>query len=167
MSTEAARHSDRAVVAKNRPAERVATLFIGGQTFGVSLLEIRDILTLEHIFSIPLAPPTILGSINLRGRIVTVINLRECLGLKSTPIGDGALRYCMTVEFRGCLYGLLVDRIGDIVQVSEELRKPVPSTLSSNWRSICSGIYLVENALLLQLNTASLLDQLLMSPDPQ
>jgi len=92
--------------------EQLVTMVIEDQMFGVPILQVPDIVETRLITPVPLAPSAIAGVMNLRGRIVTVINLRRCLGVKAQ---DGDNRGMgITVEYMGDLYTLLVDSIGDV-----------------------------------------------------
>ena len=92
--------------------EKLVTMKIDNQLFGVPILQVQDIVEPRLITPVPLAPSTIAGVMNLRGRIVTVINLRQCLGLPDKPEHDRWMG--ITVEYKGDLYTLLVDEIGDV-----------------------------------------------------
>ena len=90
--------------------EQFVTFMVNKQLFGVPVLQVQDILRTEEIARVPLAPPEVRGSINLRGRIVTVIDVRIRLGL---PKADKNIQSMgVTVEQQNDLYTLLVDEIG-------------------------------------------------------
>ncbi len=134
------------------------TFIVGGQMFGIPVLQVQDILKPEKIATIPLAPPAVKGSINLRGRIVTVIDVRTRLGLK--PREDGKLddNMAVTVENGQDLYTLLVDNIGDVVSLSADLYESNPSTLDARWREFSEGIYRLSDRLLVVLDVERMLD---------
>ena len=134
---------------------------VGDQLFGIPILRVKDILKLDEITSIPLSSAKVKGSINLRGRIVTVINTRKCLGIgerkghanrsKGTDMG-------VTIEQNGDLYTLLVDSIGDVVSVATNSFEPLPGTLDSAWRDYAQGIYRLEGRLMVAIDVDRLLD---------
>jgi len=126
------------------------------QLFGVPILKVQDILKPDSIASIPLAPPEIKGSINLRGRIVTVIDVRVRLGLE--PREDSGDSMGVTVEQHQDLYTLLVDKIGDVVSLSNDKFEKNPGTLDSTWREFASGVYRLEKSLMVVLDVDRLLD---------
>lgn len=134
------------------------TFIVGGQMFGIPVLKVQDILKPEKIATIPLAPAEVKGSINLRGRIVTVIDVRTRLGLK--PRDDGKLdeNMAVTVENGQDLYTLLVDTIGDVISLSSELYEKNPSTLDARWREFSDGVYRLSDRLLVVLDVERLLD---------
>lgn len=139
------------------------TFFVGPQMFGIPVLHVQDILTPDKIASIPLAPPEVRGSINLRGRIVTVIDVRVRLGLKSGGETKGNKEakqggMGVTVEQDHELYTLLVDRIGDVVAMSDELFEKNPGTLDPKWREFSEGVYRLDGNLMVILDIERMLN---------
>jgi purine-binding chemotaxis protein CheW len=132
------------------------TFMVGGQTLGIPVTRVQDILTPEAIARVPLGPPEVRGLINLRGRIVTVIDMRMRLGLAVEAAKDGGM--CVTVENEGELYTLLVDGVGDVVSLPAEAREPVPPTLAASWTELADGVFRMGGALLVALDIAKLLD---------
>ena len=114
------------------------TFSIDQQLFGVPILKVQDILRPDSIASIPLAPPEIKGSINLRGRIVTVIDVRVRLGLE--PREDMTETMGVTIEHNNDLYTLLVDKIGDAISLSNDNFEKNPGTLNPEWRDFADFI---------------------------
>lgn len=137
--------------------EDYVTFTIGNQMFGIPVLRVQDILTPNRIAPVPLAPPEVKGSINLRGRIVTVIDVRVRLGL---PPRDEESKDSMgvTVEQDNDLYTLLVDKIGDVISLSKDLYEKNPGTLDPTWREFANGVFRLEEALMVVLDIDRLLD---------
>jgi len=131
------------------------TFFVDEQYFGIPVLKVQDILTPEVIASIPLAPPDVRGSINLRGRIVTVIDVRVRLGLARREDYRGMMG--VTVEHKADLYSLLVDSVGDVIGLSEDEFESNPSTLDPLWREFAQGIYRLDKKLMVVLDVERLL----------
>ncbi len=137
--------------------EDFVTFFIDDQMFGIPVLNVQDILTPQNIAAIPLAPPEVRGSINLRGRIVTVIDVRVRLGLPAKP--DGKTKGMgVTVEHGNDLYTLLADRIGDVMGLSADQFEKNPATLNPKWREMSNGVYRLEKNLMVVLDIGRLLD---------
>ena len=136
--------------------EDFVTFFITDQMFGIPVLKVQDILTPDKIAPIPLAPPEVEGSINLRGRIVTVIDMRERLGLGQRDRSDKPMG--VTVEQSNELYTLLVDRVGDVVSLSSDLYEDNPSTLDTLWREFALGVYRLDGPLLVVLDVDRILE---------
>ena len=136
--------------------EDFVTFMIENQMFGIPVLKVQDILQPDKIASIPLAPAEVKGSINLRGRIVTVIDVRVRLGLPKRD--DEADRMGVTVEHNHDLYTLEVDRVGDVVSLSTELYEGNPGTLDPVWREFASGVYRLDDRLMVVLDVDRLLN---------
>ena len=142
-------------------AKDFVTFTISGQLFGIPILLVRDILHLENIAKIPLAPPKIKGSVNIRGRIVTVVSVRVSLGLKerdNDSDSDKIINMGVTIEQNGNLYTLLVDSIGDVVSPSPDSYEGAPGTLDPTWRAFALGIYRLEGRLMVVLDVDRILE---------
>lgn len=136
----------------------LVSVSIGGHTFGVPVLEVQDVITQARVHRIPLAPPEIAGSLNLRGRIVTAIDMRRRLGLAPATDGPGDAGVSVIVEqASGELYALMVDDVGDVLWLPPSAHEPTPQTLSPAWRDLCDGLYRLEDTLMLVLRTAAVL----------
>jgi purine-binding chemotaxis protein CheW len=136
------------------PCELV-TVTVGGQLFGIPVLQVQDVLGPQRITRIPLAPPAIAGSLNLRGRIVTAIDVRVRLGLAKTA--DVAGRMSVVVDHGGELYSLLVDQVGEVLTIELSACERNPGTLDAFWRDVSAGIYKLEAQLLVVLDVPRLL----------
>ncbi|MND93652.1 Chemotaxis protein CheW [compost metagenome] len=133
----------------------LVSIQIGGQTFGVPVLEVQDVINRTAINRVPLAPPEIAGSLNLRGRIVTAIDMRRRLGLPSQAEDQGVS--VIVEQSSGELYALMVDDVGDVLWLPPSAFEPPPPTLSPAWRDLCDGLYRLEDSLMLVLRTEAVL----------
>jgi|LNFM01.1.fsa_nt_gb purine-binding chemotaxis protein CheW len=125
------------------------TLTVAGQGCAVPVLLVRDVLGPQAITRIPLAPPEIAGSLNLRGRIVTAVDLRLRLGL---PPREGATApMSVVVEQSGELYSLQVDEVGEVVPLAAAGFEPNPPTLDPFWRDVSRGVHRQEDRLVIAL----------------
>jgi len=122
------------------------TIKVGGQTFGIPVLAVHDVLNAQQITSIPLAPDWVSGVLNLRGRIVTAINLRRRLGLP--PQEDGKKSMSVVVEHNEEPYSLQIDSVGEVLSLDDQLFERNPVTLDPQWRDVSRGIYRLEGELL-------------------
>lgn len=152
----AKRESDEVDVIVGEGLEDFVTFVIKDQMFGIPVLKVQDILTPDRIAAIPLAPPQVKGSINLRGRIVTVIDVRVRLGLEKRDVGEDGMG--VTVEQDNELYTLLVDKVGDVIGMSQDLYEGNPSTLDPLWREFALGVYRLEGKLMVILDIERLLN---------
>ena len=132
------------------------TFEVAGQMFGIAVTRVQDILTPDAIAPVPGGPPEVQGLINLRGRIVTVIDLRTRLGLARDGAPENGM--CVTVENDGEASTLFVDRIGDVVSLDAAAREGNPATLDPLWQALSSGVFRVGGKLLVILDVARLLD---------
>lgn len=132
------------------------TFRVQKQLFGVPVLAVQDVLGTQHLATIPLARPEIAGVLNLRGRIVTAINIRQVLGLKVLP--KDAPMMNVVVEHDNELYSLIVDSVGEVLSLSQSIYENNPTTLDPNWREYSAGIFRLKNELLVVLDVASLLN---------
>jgi purine-binding chemotaxis protein CheW len=135
--------------------EGLVSIRLGSQTFGVPVMKAQDIIAQTAINVIPLAPPEVAGSLNLRGRIVTAIDMRLRLDMPPREAGDPFM--CVIVERSGELYALLVDDVGDVLWLSGDAYEASPVTLSPSWRAVCSGLYRLDQELLLVLDIEKVL----------
>ena len=135
--------------------QTLVTLTVADQLCGVPVLSVRDILGEQPITRVPLAPPEIAGSLNLRGRIVTAIDLRRRLGVPPAP--PGTPRMSVVTEQGGDLYALLVDQVSEVMTPPESSYARNPPTLPPAWAEICSGIYRLQGRLLVVLDIGRIL----------
>ena len=125
---------------------------LNGLLFGVPIADVQEVLRYQAITYVPRAPNSVSGLINLRGRITTAVDLRARLNLPDRDDGTDPMN--VVVRSRdGEVVSLLVDRIDDIIRVSEEKFEAAPDTLSQSVRKLVGGAYKLENRLLLTLDT--------------
>lgn len=137
-------------------ASQFVTLTVEEQLFGIPVLSVRDVLAKQTIARVPLAHPVIAGLINLRGRIVTAIDLRRRMGLEDRPPGVDSMS--VVVEHGKELYSLIIDSIGDVLTIPDDKFELNLTTLDPLWRSFADGIYRLDDELLVVLDIDRLLD---------
>jgi purine-binding chemotaxis protein CheW len=130
-------------------------LTLADQLCGVPVLAVRDVLADQAIARIPLAPREVAGNLNLRGRIVTAIDLRERLRLPPRP--DGAPFMSIVTEQGSELYALLVDQVSEVLTLRRAAMEPNPPTLPRIWADHSHGIYRLEQRLMVVLDLENLL----------
>jgi len=143
-----------------REASDFVSVVIEDQLFGIPVLQVRDVLASQRITRVPLAPPEVAGSLNLRGRIVTAIDLRTRLGLppRAAEQSAGKARMSVVVDHGGELYSLVVDSAGEVLSLSEATFERNPATLDPRWREVSAGIYRLDDTLLVVFDITRLLD---------
>lgn len=135
------------------------TIMIGEQIFGIPILQVQDVLGPQKVTRIPLAPPAVAGSLNLRGRIVTAVDVRTCLGMPPRP-QNNVNEMSVVVENAGELYSLMIDKVGDVMSLADKDYENNPSTLDPQWRGVSQGIYRLKNRLLVVLDVPRLLESM-------
>jgi len=132
------------------------TAMIGGQLFGLPILRVQDVFAPERLTKVPLAPAEIAGVLNLRGRIVTLIDMRRRLGLGQREDNNPAM--AVGVESRGESYGLLIDSVGEVLKLDDMACEPNPTNLDPRLARVSTGIYRLEGQLLMVLDVDRVLD---------
>jgi purine-binding chemotaxis protein CheW len=132
-------------------ARQFCTFYLDRHFFGVEVEKVQEVIRYQEITRIPLASKVIQGLINLRGQIVTAIDLRRRLQLPERPAGE--LPMNVVVRTPEGAVSLLVDEIGDVQQVKEDDFEPPPETLSGPARELIRGAYKLKDQLLLTLDT--------------
>lgn len=132
-------------------ARQYATFFVDGLFFGVEVLQVQEVLRYQEMTRVPLAPDVVEGLINLRGQIVTAIDMRRRLRLRPRP--EGLLPMSMVVRSADGAVSLLVDEIGDVLEVEPESFERPPENLEGAARELIQGVYKLRDRLLLVLDT--------------
>jgi purine-binding chemotaxis protein CheW len=132
------------------------TVTVGAQTFGVPIGRVHDVFVPERVTRVPLAPIEIAGLINLRGRIVTLVDMRRRLDL--APAAPAIHPMAVGVEQRGESYGLVVDTVGEVLKLAAGSREPNPINLDPCWSRVAAGVHRLEDRLLVVLDVDKVLD---------
>ncbi len=157
MSNLPAKSGGTALMAGNMLVTReFVTMMLAGQMFGIPVLQVQDVLGPQKITRVPLAPKEVAGSLNLRGRIVTAVDVRVRLGLPPREPGSGK-SMSIVVDQGGELYSLVVDQVGEVMTLAESDYEKSPATLDEQWREAAAGIYRLKEALLIVLDVQRLL----------
>jgi purine-binding chemotaxis protein CheW len=135
--------------------KRLTTFTIERRSYGVDVSRVQEVLRPQDVTPIPLAPPDVAGLINLRGEIVTALDLRVRLGSVARA-EDRAMNVIMTSEHGPV--SLLVDEVGDVVEVDDGTFEPPPATLSGAARDLIVGTYELEERLLMELDVTRAID---------
>jgi purine-binding chemotaxis protein CheW len=131
---------------------RYSTVFVADFAFGIDINVVQEIIRYQNMTPVPLAPAAVSGLINLRGVIVTALDLRQRLGLPPRPAGARPINVVVSVDDQPV--SLLVDGIGDVVTTTHPPDK-VPDTLSGPARDLILGVYRLDDRLLLVLDAAA------------
>ena len=131
--------------------QQFSTFWLAGYLFGIEVVKVQEVLRYQLMTAVPLAPPEIAGLINLRGQIVTALDLRRRLDLPDRP--DDKLPMNVVVRTDEGSLALLVDEIGDVMEVGEETFEPPPETLRGAAQDLIRGSHKLDDRLLLVLDT--------------
>jgi purine-binding chemotaxis protein CheW len=136
--------------------QQFSTFVVDGHLFGVKVSSVQEVIRYQEITRIPGAPPSIGGLINLRGQVITTVDLRRRLGFGDRHEGD--LPANVVVRTDEGAVSLLVDKIGEVVDVPDETFEPPPETLLGQARELIPGAYKLEGRLLLALDVERAVD---------
>jgi purine-binding chemotaxis protein CheW len=126
------------------------TFYVAGHYFGLDVLKVQEVIRYQAMTRVPLAPPVVRGLINLRGQIVTAIDLRRRLELEDRPADQLPLN--VVVQTDDGAVSLLVDEIGDVLEVPQQAFERPPETLKGTARELIQGAYKLKDRLLLILD---------------
>jgi purine-binding chemotaxis protein CheW len=132
------------------------TVVIGDQLFGLPIARVQDVFVPERLTRVPLSSPEVAGVLNLRGRIVTAIDMRRRLDLDRRPEGQPVM--AIGIDLRSESYGLLVDAVGEVLKFPNSACEAKPANLDERWARIASGVIRLEGQLLVVLDVDRVLD---------
>ena len=136
------------------------TVLIGEQLFGLPISRVQDVFMPERLTRVPLSSAEIAGVLNLRGRIVTVVDMRARLGLPKAE--DGKVPMAVGVDLRGESYGLLIDQIGEVLRLPEASCEENPVNLDPRMAKLAGGVHRLDGQLMVVLDVDRVLE---LSPD--
>jgi purine-binding chemotaxis protein CheW len=132
------------------------TVIIGNQLFGLPIARVQDVFVPERLTRVPLSPPEVAGVLNLRGRIVTAIDMRCRLDLDQRAEGQPVM--AIGIDLHGESYGLLVDAVGEVLKFPNSASEAKPANLDPRWARVASGVIRLEGQLLVVLDVDRVLD---------
>lgn len=139
----------------SQDAIQVVSFFLNDQIFGIDIKHIQDILCPLELTKIPLAEPHIEGVSNLRGRIVTAINLKKLI-LKEE---ENVAKYMnIVIDDNGELYSLLVERVDEVVSIDKSLMEEMPMTINPAWRDVAYGVYQMKDRIMILLDDKKIIN---------
>lgn len=135
------------------------TVVIGGQLFGLPISKVHDVFMPESITRVPQSESEIAGVLNLRGRIVTAIDMRTLLGVESSE--EDASRMAVGIDYKGESYGFIIDRVGEVLNLSNDSKESNPSNLDRRWTNISAGVHRLDGELMVILDVERVLGDLM------
>lgn len=146
---------DQAVAADGGQMEEYVTIIIADQLFGLPINRVQDVFMLNDMTAVPLSIPEIAGVLNLRGRIVTAIDMRQRLKLPPRETDETAM--AVGIEDEKESFGLVIDKVGDVLHLPVNDFDANPVNLDPRWNSVADGIYQLEKELLVILDVDKVL----------
>jgi purine-binding chemotaxis protein CheW len=135
--------------------QQLATFMVGDLLFGIPVAEVQEVIRFQALTTVPLASPVVRGLLNLRGQIITAIDMRRRLSIANPSPDDETMN--VIVDFDEQRVSLLVDSVGDVLELSKESFEPTPATVTGELRTVCRGVHKLANKLLLVLDTETAL----------
>ena len=132
------------------------TVTIGDHMFGLPIFRVQDVFVPVGLTRVPLAPPEVAGILNLRGRVVTAIDMRSRLDFSEREPGTPVM--AIGIELKGESYGLLVDAVGEVMQLHNSACEAKPANLDPRLSRVAAGIYRLEGQLMVVLDVDRVLD---------
>ncbi len=136
---------------------QLVTVLVEGQLLGLPISRVHDVFALQNLTPVPRAPTAVAGLVNLRGRVVTMLSLRVMLGFEQMEINDGAM--AVGIEWKDEALGLVVDQVGEVLEVDVEVREKAPANLDPRWAPFCAGIHKLDTGLLVEIDLNALLER--------
>jgi purine-binding chemotaxis protein CheW len=149
--------SNKAAITKDSK-KQFLTMNVAGQLLGIAINTIREVLSSQTITRVPLSPKEVMGSLNLRGRIVTAIDLRVILNL--TTDKNNINNTSVVVDHENELYSFVVDSIGEVLEISTSEFVSNPTNLNKNWQDLSLGICPLKDKLLVVLDIKKVLEHI-------
>ena len=140
----------------NEHVTEYVTVLIGEQLFGLPISRVQDVFMPDRVTRVPLSAPEIAGVLNLRGRIVTAIDMRRRLGLP--PRNDDKPSMAVGIEMKGESYGLLIDTVGEVMKLGEATLEPNPVNLDAKLARVSAGVHRLDGQLMVILDVDSVLN---------
>jgi purine-binding chemotaxis protein CheW len=140
----------------NEHVTEYVTVMIGEQLFGLPISRVQDVFMPERLTRVPLASSDVAGVLNLRGRIVTAIDMRRRLGMPSRT--DGRPPMAVGIELKGESYGLLIDTVGEVLKLADGTREANPVNLDRQLARVSGGVHRLEGQLMVILDVDRVLE---------
>jgi len=154
-------HNDQTGAAGFEDSLDYVTVTVGEQLLGLPISRVQDVFIATQITPVPLAPREIIGLLNLRGRIVTAICMRQRMGRPVPPRQDGAAEcelVAVGIDQGGEAFALIVDVVGEVMRLKRSTFEPVPIHLDRAWAALAKGVHRLEDRLLVVLDVDAVLN---------
>jgi purine-binding chemotaxis protein CheW len=141
----------------NNDKLKFLTVKISANIFAIEVESIKDVLNMGKIVKVPLSPNHVMGLINIRGKIVLVIDIKPLLGID----GEYDLKKCMNIvlDHQDGAYSIIVDSVGSVINISRDEILENPESINENWQRFSKGIYTTQKELISIINIEEVLSQ--------
>ncbi len=139
-----------------KTSQQFTTFTLDGHLFGVEVETVQEVIRYQETTRVPLAPGSIGGLINLRGQVITALDLRHRLGMRERP--EGQLPMNVVVRTEDGAVSLLVDQIGEVIETNAQHFEQPPDTVTAKARDLIRGAYKLDRTLLLALDVPRTVD---------
>ena len=143
---------------------KILIVHIGDYYFGAPIHAIQDVIQRSPTTPVPMAPGNIIGLLNLRGHIVTEIDVARTLGLDAEALRQSDKGYSVVINRNDEMYSLVFEGIGDVIDVTSDAIERIPDTVSRAWLDLTQGVFRMKEKLVVVLDFDRLLDHL--TPQP-
>lgn len=150
-----AANSNAAEATASGETREYVTVMVGAEVFGLPIGRVHDVFIATNLTGVPLAPPEIIGLLNLRGRVVTAVCLRRRLGLPDRE--ETGRHMAVGLEHQGEAFGLLVDQVGEVMKLSDDTHEPNPTNMDPRWAAVAKGVHRLDGRLLIILDVDAVL----------
>ena len=139
---------------------QLITVRIENQLIGLPITAVRDVFAIQAMTPVPNADRSVQGLVNLRGHIVTILDLGTLLGLRKERRVTEREPMAVGVEWQGEVFGLVIDEIGDVLSLSADGTEPMPANLGQIWARLTRRVHKLERELMIEIDLQSLLDSM-------
>ncbi|KAF0193070.1 MAG: purine-binding chemotaxis protein CheW [Gammaproteobacteria bacterium] len=133
------------------------TFRLAGETYGIEVMSVQEVLRVPEITPVPGVPDHVLGIINLRGKVVTVLDMRQRFGLPSTGLDDASR--IIVIEIADDVVGVLVDRVAEVVYLNEAEVESAPDVGNRKSSRFIRGVHVSDDQMLILVDFTGLIDE--------
>lgn len=139
---------------------QLVSVRIDNQLIGLPITSVRDVFSIHAMTPVPRSDRAVCGLVNLRGHIVTILDLGSLIGSRSGARKEAGEPMAVGVEWQGEVFGLVVDEIGDVLSLRADTSEPLPANMSATWSRFTRRVHKLERELMIEIDLAVLLDSM-------
>ena len=139
---------------------QLVSVRIEGQLIGLPITSVRDVFSIHAMTPVPKADRAVAGLVNLRGHIVTILDLGSLLNARRGERQTTQEPMAVGVEWQGEVFGLVVDEIGDVLSLTADTSEAMPANMSPNWARFTRRVHKLERELMIEIDLHALLESM-------